>query len=123
MVCGNVLAFRQWKSENGRAELPNRTDNERARAERGKRGDQRLLSSILSGVFLLAYPLVVLSYFRAHTTSDWARFAIVCGVHPIAQELLVTGNRLTQRQRVIPMGAKNLHYALVVMGTPSVMEE
>ena len=39
-----------------------------------------------TGMLTLAYPLAVLPYYRAETTSDWARFIIVCVVHPLAQE-------------------------------------
>ena len=42
--------------------------------------------SIAMGMLTLAYPLAVLPYYRAETTSDWARFIIVCVVHPLAQE-------------------------------------
>ena len=43
-------------------------------------------ASLVTAILSIAYPLAVLPYYRAETTSDWARFVIVCVVHPLAQE-------------------------------------
>ena len=35
-------------------------------------------------------PLVILPVYRASTTTDFARLAISCGLHPLAQEVIMT---------------------------------
>ena len=40
-----------------------------------------------------ADPIIVLPLYRSPSTTDWTRFVIVCGVHPIVKELVLTVQR------------------------------
>ena len=63
-------------------------------------------TTIVIGIFI-AYPLLVIPIYRSPSTTDWARFVIVCLIHPILQELVMTFQRLNPSY-----GPGNLELAL-----------
>ena len=69
---------------------------------------------------MFVYPTVVLPYFRAETTTDWERFIIVCFLHPLVQEFIMTGQRQlkSQKHRAVNDPDKE-HLALQCLSTAS----
>lgn len=61
-------------------------------------------STIVTSTLLIGYPVGILPYYRAESTSDWERFAIVCLVHPFAQEFILTAQRQMRRIEFIKSG-------------------
>lgn len=64
--------------------------------EQGKRRSSffsRFAYTIAIIVVAVIYPLFLLPYYRASATTDWTRLILVCGMHPVAQELIMLSIR------------------------------
>ena len=110
MLLGNHLMWLQWRQyvrEHSPAEVERESgnDEEDGADEDTIRGAADSICSAMGNtllivVFTLGYPIAILPYYRAESTSDWERFAIVCVVHPLAQEFIMTTNRQKRRSEV-----------------------
>ena len=65
-----------------------------------------------------ADPLAIISIYRSPATTDWIRIIIVCVVHPIVQEFVMTVYRTRERLKLalVVKDSKMHYHGLVSMG-------
>ncbi len=106
-LLGNHLMWLQYVREHSAAEVERESANgdQEGPAEDSIRDPPTqslaalplLLGTFLNGVLTIGYPIAILPYYRAESTSDWERFGIVCVVHPLAQEFIMSMQRQARR--------------------------
>ena len=87
-----------------------------------------LLVISLTSRIVSSDPVVVIPIYRSPATTEWTRYFIVCGVHPMMAELILTLERLTTQgenkraQDLVVNDPKRHYHALRNMKTAFLME-